>query len=60
MRIETEEWPVHLKSACRDRCAEMGEPACWQVDEWINPRDPDRGLVCEDCRAECFALAESE
>ena len=52
MQIDTEEWPAELRRICRERCAEMGEPSCWEVDEWINPRDPDRGKVCEQCEAE--------
>ena len=51
MRIETEDWPENLRTICSERCAERGEPACHEVDLWINPLDPDRGKVCAECAA---------
>ena len=51
MKIDPEKWPDRLKAVCRERCAEMGEPPCFEVDQWINPRNPDCGKVCDECAA---------
>ncbi|HAW46277.1 MAG TPA: hypothetical protein DCX34_03430 [Roseovarius sp.] len=56
MKIGTGEWPDDLKTVCQERCAEMGEAPCWEIDQSINPADPDRGTVCEQCQTEAFAL----
>lgn len=44
-----------VREACRSRCAEFGDPACWE----LNPGDGFKGGVdcrykpCRDCLIEC-------
>ena len=41
---------TRLRSACRDRCAEFGDPPCFELDLW----DGDaKDAYCVDCRREC-------
>lgn len=33
-----------LKEACRENCAEFGDPPCWEIDPGCDP--------CKECRLE--------
>lgn len=44
--------PVICRSICRDRCAESGDPPCWELDT-------DRGEIWTPC-ADCLRDAGCE
>jgi len=47
-----------LKSACQDRCAEFGEPPCYEIvndEPGAAPWAP-----CADCKADCGLEADPE
>ena len=47
-----------LESACRERCAEFGEPPCWRLPELVSPCE--HITPCDECRAEVDAREPSE
>ena len=41
---------ARLRSACLERCAEFGDPPCYDLDNW-DPEEKD--AYCVACRKEC-------
>ena len=45
-------WTDAARAKCRDRCAEAGDPPCWELGPEVEAEGP-----CEDCKSAAFVAA---